>query len=199
MACLCLLPFCAGTALYRRFRLRYRGDLQTGTDTKKRQPFFQFFFAMDVTRIAVETLLPHRGRMKLVEEIAALDEEHAVTRSVVRSGWPLCDGRSVSAIVLIELVAQTAGINNGWVRIQRHGPAVDRKGWIVGISRAALHADRLEIGTRLTVRAENSFAFEGFREIQGTVEADGDLLAEVTLLLLRSETEPLQSGKGKGS
>jgi predicted hotdog family 3-hydroxylacyl-ACP dehydratase len=154
---------------------------------------------MDPSCIDIETLLPHRGRMKLVEEIVALDEDHAVSRSVVRNGWPLCDGRSVSAIVLIELVAQTAGINNGWIRIQRHGPAVDRKGWIVGISRADLYVDRLKTGTRLTVRAENRFAFEGFREIQGTVEADGRVLAEATLLLLRSEPEQLQPGPGKGS
>jgi predicted hotdog family 3-hydroxylacyl-ACP dehydratase len=137
--------------------------------------------------------------MKLVEEIVALDEEHAVSRSVVRAGWPLCDGRFVSAIVLLELVAQTAGINNGWVRIQRHGPGVDRKGWIVGISRADLYVDRLKTGTRLTVRAENRFAFEGFREIHGTVEAEGTVLAEAALLLLRSDPAPLQPGGGKGS
>jgi predicted hotdog family 3-hydroxylacyl-ACP dehydratase len=183
--------------LYSRIRLRYRGALQTETDTTDRRRHFQFFFAMDPTRIDIETLLPHRGRMKLVEEIASLDEEHAVARATVRSHWPLCDGRSVSAVVLIELVAQTAGINNGWVRIQRHGPSVDRKGWIVGISDAVLHVDRVETGTRLTIRAENSFAYEGFREIQGQVKAGGRVLAAATLLLLRSENDDARTEPGR--
>jgi len=146
---------------------------------------------MDPTPIDIETLLPHRGRMKLVEEIVALNVDHAVTRATVRPGWPLSDGQSVSAVILIELVAQTAGINNGWVRIRRFGPEVDRKGWIVGISGVDLYADRVAHGTPLTIRAENRFAYEGFREVAGTVEADGNLLAEAVLLLLRSEQEPV--------
>ena len=144
---------------------------------------------MDARPPDIETLLPHRGRMKLVEEIVALDEDHAVTRATVRPGWPMSDGRRVSAVILIELVAQTAGINNGWVRIQRCGPDVDRKGWIVGISEADLHVDRVACGTALTIRAENRFAFEGFREVVGTVEAGGKVMARAVLLLLRSEDE----------
>ena len=144
---------------------------------------------MDPNRIDIETLLPHRGRMRLVEEIVALDEEHAVARAEVRSGWPLCDGRFASAVVLVELVAQAAGLNNGWVRIRQHGPEVDRRGWIVGLSEAALHVDRLAVGTRITVRAENRYAFEGFREVKGRVEAGGKVVAEATLLLLRSGSD----------
>ncbi len=154
---------------------------------------------MDPTRIDIETLLPHRGRMKLVEEIVALDSEHAVARATVRPDWPLCDGRTVSAIVAVELVAQTAGINNGWVRIQRHGPAVDRKGWIVGISEATLHVDRIETGTQLTARAENRYAYEGFREIAGKVEAGGVPVAEAVLLLLRSESDEGRPEPEKGA
>ncbi len=146
-------------------------------------------FSMDLKRIDIETLLPHRGRMRLVEQIVALDEDHTVTRATVRPGWPMSDGQSVSAVILIELVAQTAGIHNGWVRVRRHGPEVDRKGWIVGISEADLHADRVDCGTLLTIRAENRFAYEGFREIAGTVETGGQLLAEAVLLLLRSGEE----------
>ena len=146
---------------------------------------------MNPMPIDIETLLPHRGRMRLVEEIVALDEEHTVTRATVRPGWPMSDGQSVSAVILIELVAQTAGIHNGWVRVRRYGPEVDRKGWIVGISEAELHADCVACGTALTIRAENRFAYDGFREIVGTVEADGNLLAEAVLLLLRSEQEPV--------
>jgi predicted hotdog family 3-hydroxylacyl-ACP dehydratase len=192
-----VFPFPACGVLYTRWRLRYRGRLQTETDSKEQRRLFQLFFAMDPTRIDIETLLPHRGRMKLVEEIVALDEDHAVAHAEVRPGWPLCDGRFASAVVLIELVAQAAGLNNGWVRIRKHGHAVDRRGWIVGLSEAALHVDRLAVGTRITVRAENRYAFEGFREVHGQVEIGGKVVAEATLMLLRSGSDDEQR-KRKG-
>ena len=142
---------------------------------------------MDPSCIDIETLLPHRGRMKLVEEIVALDEDHAVSRSVVRNGWPLCDGRSVSAIVLIELVAQTAAVNNGWELIQRHGPDADNRGWIVGIKSAQLLVDQIAIGTTVTIQSRNQFQYDNFREIRGVAKIGDQVAAEVVLQLIQAE------------
>jgi len=69
---------------------------------------------MSRAEMSVEELLPHRGRMKLVDEIIEVDEERALTRSTVTDLWPFFDGKTVNALVLIELVAQTAGISNSW-------------------------------------------------------------------------------------
>ena len=62
--------------------------------------------AMD---ISIKELIPHRGRMKLIDEIVRADAETAATESVVKRDWPLFGKDSVSPFVLIELVAQTAG------------------------------------------------------------------------------------------
>ncbi|MEN8752643.1 MAG: hypothetical protein AB1Z18_07690, partial [Desulfobacterales bacterium] len=59
-----------------------------------------------------ENILPHRDRMLLVDSIIEVDDNGAVTRSVVTEKWPFFDGQNVRALVLIELVAQTAGIHN---------------------------------------------------------------------------------------
>jgi predicted hotdog family 3-hydroxylacyl-ACP dehydratase len=134
-----------------------------------------------------ENILPHRGRMLLIDEILGVDDDGAVTRSIVTERWPFFNGRNVHAIVLIELVAQTAGIHNGWIREKLHGPAADKKGWIVGIRQARLAVNAIPLSTGLIARTKNQMEFEGFRDIYGTVEMETQIIAEITLQLLRSD------------
>ena len=134
-----------------------------------------------------ENILPHRDRMLLVDGIIEVDDNLAATRSVVTKKWPFFDGQNVRAIVLIELVAQTAGIHNGWIREKKYGPTADKKGWIVGIRQARLAVDTIPINTGLITRSENRMMFDGFRDIYGTVECDSRIIAEIMLQLLRSE------------
>jgi len=138
------------------------------------------------TDVRPDSILPHREPMLLIEEILVLDDSYAVTRSVATEKWPLCDGRNVSAIVLIELVAQTSGIHNGFIREKREGSAAGTRGWIVGIRQARFLVDTLPVGTQLVTRTENRTEFEGFRDIFGTVEIDGQMVAEIALQLLRA-------------
>jgi predicted hotdog family 3-hydroxylacyl-ACP dehydratase len=124
--------------------------------------------------------------MLLIDEILVLDDRCAVTRSVVTDKWPLCDGRNASAIVLIELVAQTSGIHNGFIREKLEGDSSGTRGWIVGIRQARFLVDTLPVGTKLVTRAENQMEFEGFRDIFGRVEMDERMVAEIALQLLRA-------------
>jgi predicted hotdog family 3-hydroxylacyl-ACP dehydratase len=145
---------------------------------------------MTPTNLRPETILPHRDRMLLIDEILEVNDHGAVTRSVVRERWPYCEGRSVLSLVLIELVAQTAGIHNGWIREKLHGPQSDKKGWIVGIRQARLLVDAIPLHTSIVTRAENQMEFEGFRDVYGKVEIENKLVAEITLQLLRADPIP---------
>jgi predicted hotdog family 3-hydroxylacyl-ACP dehydratase len=142
---------------------------------------------MNPQDVRPETILPHRGRMLLIDEILELDDDGAVTRSVVTERWPFFNGRDVNTIVLIELVAQTAGVHNGWIRDKLHGPAADKKGWIVGIRQARLMVNAIPLGTGLITRAKNQMEFEGFRDIFGTVAMETQIVAEIAIQLLRSD------------
>lgn len=142
---------------------------------------------MNLPALNPKNILPHRDRMLLVDSIIAVNENGAVTQSVVTEKWPLFDGRNVHAIVLIELIAQTAGIHNGWIREKRHGPTADKKGWIVGIRQARLAVDAIPLNTALIARTENRMEFDGFRDIFGSVEWDSNIIAEIMLQLLRSD------------
>ena len=142
---------------------------------------------MNPKDVRPETILPHRGRMLLIDEILELDDDGAATRSVVTERWPFFNGRDVNTIVLIELVAQTAGVHNGWIRDKLHGPAADKKGWIVGIRQARLMVNAIPLGTELITRAKNQMEFEGFRDIYGTVAMETQIVAEIAIQLLRSD------------
>ncbi len=131
--------------------------------------------------IDIEELIPHRDRMKLIDRIIEVDDETALTESVVTREWPLYDGNSVNSIILIELAAQTAGINIGWTEKKKDGENADNKGWIVGIKNASFHADKIPLNSRIITRSRNRFIFDNFREILGTAKIDEKLVGEIIL------------------
>lgn len=83
----------------------------------------------DLAQPTIEDLLPHRGRMLLIDEIVTLELEAAVSRSRVTERWPLFDGTGVPALMVIELVAQTSGLGNGYNRMLVQGEDSEKKGF----------------------------------------------------------------------
>ena len=144
---------------------------------------------MSQTRKRAEDFLPHRDRMRLIDEIIDVNEKSAVTQATVTDQWPFFSGKSVNSLVLIELVAQTAGISNCWEGIRKHGEQFVTKGWLVGIKRSHFHIHAIPLNTLITTKTENQFIFENFIEILGTVEIKSKIVAEIWLQLVQSETQ----------
>lgn len=142
---------------------------------------------MKRTGISVEDLIPHRDRMKLVDEIIEVDENRAVTSATVTAQWPFLKDETVHPLVCIELVAQTAGVSNCWNGIKKHGEHFVNRGWIVGIKSAVFYIDSIPLNTPIITRADNQFEFKGYREILGTVEIGSKVAAEIRLQLMQSE------------
>lgn len=138
--------------------------------------------------VEIQSLVPHRGPMLLISEIVSLDARSAATRSVVADHWPLVDGKGANVMVLIELVAQTAAVNNGWELLQREGPAASTLGWIVGIKSARFMLDVVPLGSTVLVESFNQMEYDDFRVIQGTATIDGTVAAEVTLQLMKAQS-----------
>jgi predicted hotdog family 3-hydroxylacyl-ACP dehydratase len=148
---------------------------------------FNDFFPMNPRDMQIEDLIPHRGRMKLIDEILEMDENRAVTRSVVRATWPLFDGESVSPLVLIELVAQTAGVSNAWERIKARGIDSEKMGWLVGIKSSRFFVDAIALDTPIITSSQTEFRYEGFREMRGEARTGYRLLGEVVLQVYQPE------------
>ncbi|MEW6666883.1 MAG: hypothetical protein AB1512_16900 [Thermodesulfobacteriota bacterium] len=144
---------------------------------------------MNGASLAVEDFLPHRGRMRLVDEIVEVDEARAVTRSKVTEQWPFFDGKAVSSLILIELVAQTAGICNCWNGIRMQGEKFVKKGWLAGIKNSRFFIDAIPLDACITTSTENRFKMENFREVAGTAMIGTRLVGEITLQLVQVDTE----------
>lgn len=141
---------------------------------------------MKLDDISIEDLLPHRGRMLLIDEVLEVTDTTAVTCATVTDKWPLFDGQVVDSLILIELVAQTAGVNNGWVRIKQHGLDSEKKGWLVGIKQSRFLLESVALNDRIITRAENQFEYEGYRQILGTARIDKMLIGEVALQVIQT-------------
>ena len=113
----------------------------------------------------IERLIPHRLPMRLVEELVRVDGLSIETGAVVRDSWPTADGGRVRTLVLVELIAQSAAVLQGWK--ERHEERTGMGGLLVGIPHATPAQLTVPVGTQLvcTVRishgATNFLAFEG--------------------------------------
>jgi predicted hotdog family 3-hydroxylacyl-ACP dehydratase len=141
----------------------------------------------DSANLTLERLLPHRGRMLLVEAVVELNDRQATTLSVVREDWPLFRNGFCNPLILIELVAQTSGIHNGLTRLKKRGAGGDIGGWLVGVKRAVFHTAAIARGKRITTTAKNAFVFEDLREITGSVFIDGVVAAETVLQVMEAK------------
>ncbi len=142
----------------------------------------------DAHTLSIEELLPHRGRMKLVDEIIELNDDFAVTGATATHKWPLFDGRAISPLVLIELVAQTAGIKNGMDRIRIQGADVDKRGWLVGIKQARFMVAEIFPGDCVITRAWNAYQLETYFNIEGEAVIGSRLVARVSLQAVQADS-----------
>ena len=136
----------------------------------------------------IEELLPHRDRMLLINEIVELNDTSAVTRATVSDQWPFFDGQTVDSLILIELIAQTAGINNGWVRLKTQGQDSEKKGWLVGIKQSRFFVNAVSLNDLIITKAENQFEYENYRHIAGVASIGSNIVGEVTLQLIQTES-----------
>jgi len=137
--------------------------------------------------ISCEDLLPHRGRMLLVDEIIEITSSYAVTAATAKKSWPLADVDGVNPLVLIELAAQTAGVCNSWNDLVSPGGKVVNKGWLVGIKKADFSVETIPLESRIITRADNSHKYDMLREITSIIKIDNRGIAEVTLQLIKAE------------
>ena len=134
----------------------------------------------------IEELIPHRGRMKLLDEIIEVTKDTAITASKVTEQWPLFEQGSVSTIVLIELVAQTAGVCLGLRELKKRGKSSEGKGWLVGIKDAVFFCDRIPCTSRIITDSTNIFDFENYHEVMGISRVEDAVIGKVSLQVVQS-------------
>ena len=133
--------------------------------------------------IDIESLIPHREKIKIISGILEIKETTAISTAVVNPNWPSYDEGEVNSLVLIEAIAQTAAIVDGYKRKQQGKDGV--KGWLVGIKSAEFKVAKIPVNTNLIIMIENKYSFDNYGVLEGTVKAGEKMLATVTLQALR--------------
>lgn len=133
----------------------------------------------------IHTLLPHRGRMKLIEEIIAAGDDFAVTAATVTDEWPLVQPNGVSPVVLIELMAQTASIAIGWKKLQNEEP-LHVKGWLVGVKNASFKVTSIPLQTRVITQAQVQAKLDNYTIIGGESKINDVTAASIAVQVLQA-------------
>lgn len=138
--------------------------------------------------IDIDSLIPHRDRIKMITKVLEITPESAVAEATVNINWPSYDGEAVSPIVLIEVVAQTGAVIDGYKR--KLQGKTGGKGWLVGVKDARFNVPEISLGTRIVASVSNSYSFDKYSVIKGTVKDGEKILAEIVLQALRMNEDP---------
>jgi predicted hotdog family 3-hydroxylacyl-ACP dehydratase len=133
--------------------------------------------------IDIDSLIPHREKIKIISGILDIQEMSAVSSAIVNPEWPLYDGDSVNSLVLIEAIAQTAAIVEGYKRRLRGESGV--KGWLVGIKSAEFNIEKIPVNTKLIIMIESKYSLDNYAVIEGAVKAGKEILVTAMLQALR--------------
>ena len=137
--------------------------------------------------INIEDLIPHRNSMKLIDEIVEIDDVSCITTATVSSRWPLYRDGYVHPIVLIELVAQSAGVSFGWREMHKKEPS-GKQGWLVGIKKARFFRDRIPVNSKIVISIDDHKGGDVYAEIAGTARLDSEIIGEMELQVFRPES-----------
>ena len=137
--------------------------------------------------INIEELIPHREPIRIISEVIDISDDFAITGAVVKSSWPLFDMDSVNSLVLIEAIAQTAALVEGYKKKKQGKLGV--KGWLVGIKNAEFKQAKILVDTRLVIAIKSLYSFDNYGVIEGTVKSGNDVLVVAVLQALRMDDD----------
>jgi predicted hotdog family 3-hydroxylacyl-ACP dehydratase len=139
--------------------------------------------------IDIEKLIPHREPIKIITEVIEMNDEAGIAAAVVNKDWPLCDGRVVRSLVLIEAIAQSAALLEGYKRQKAGKSGV--KGWLVGVKSAEFTRDLIAVNTRVVVQVQSLYAFDAYGVIKGVVKAGDEILLTAVLQAIRLNNDEM--------
>jgi predicted hotdog family 3-hydroxylacyl-ACP dehydratase len=133
--------------------------------------------------IDIDSLIPHREKIKIISGILDIQERSAISSATVNSEWPLFDGEAVNSLIIIEAIAQTAAIIEGYKRKKRGESGV--KGWLVGIKNAEFIEEKIPVNTNLIIMLESKYSFDNYGVVEGIVKTGEKVWATATLQAMR--------------
>jgi predicted hotdog family 3-hydroxylacyl-ACP dehydratase len=120
---------------------------------------------------AVEELVPHAGKMMLLNRIIAFEPESMVAEVLVRGDGLIGDSRTVPAWAGIEYMAQTVAALGGMKRRLAGKPIT--LGFLLGTRRYECNVGEFAVGTILTVSVKRLIQDQGLGVFDCRIDAEG--------------------------
>lgn len=121
--------------------------------------------------------------MILLDKVLKLHGELVVCGVTVREGAPFVGHGRMRGVVMMELMAQTAGVFAGFQARERGEPV--RIGFLVGVRDMDIARDWIDVGTQLVVEARRVWGDAALGHFQCTVRDRGEVLARASLSVVR--------------
>lgn len=129
----------------------------------------------------IESLVPQRDAMLLLDRVVASDETSVTCEAAVREGAAFVRGGRVPAAAFIEYMAQAAAAFVGL----RAPAGASRAGYLLAVREMDLRADGARAGDALRVRATCLDDDGSLARFRAEVTRGGALLATATLTVQR--------------
>jgi predicted hotdog family 3-hydroxylacyl-ACP dehydratase len=123
--------------------------------------------------------MPHRPPMLLLDRLTACTDLEATCIKTIREGDPFVEDGTVSALIALELFAQTAAAHFGYLGFARG--AGFAAGALLGTRKLELHVDRYRVGDELEIRARQVMTMPPAAQYECTLLRAGETVASGTL------------------
>jgi predicted hotdog family 3-hydroxylacyl-ACP dehydratase len=127
----------------------------------------------------IEDYMPHRGRMKLIQDILESDENSCEAIAVPEETWPFQTRQGIAPMVIIELIAQTTSAYVGWCR--RNKKIMGGAGFLVGIRSAEIGLKYLPLGIPVNISCRRMLDMDNYGVFEGRVFVNDTVYGTATI------------------
>lgn len=126
---------------------------------------------MDFNAVDVAELIPHGGKMVLLDGIIRCDDNSLSARVIVRDDGLLGNDKSVPAWAGIEYMAQAIAAYAGVMARQAGEPV--KLGFLLGTRRYDSNVAEFKVGSALTIRVEKIIQNDSLGAFECTIQGNG--------------------------
>jgi len=135
---------------------------------------------MSVIDINVADLLPHDGKMVLLDKVLQYDQESLVAEVIVRDDGLFASHNKIPAWIGIEYMAQTVAAHGGMMCYLAGKPI--NLGFLLGSRRYISSVADFDVGTRLIVKVSRIIEDQGLGVFDCHISAEGiDISAKLNV------------------
>ncbi|GGY01447.1 beta-ketoacyl-ACP synthase [Massilia dura] len=167
----------------------------SSTGSAGAEPMAETAAALPPAAVPIADLLPHSGRMVLLDTVVSAGNDDLCTEVTIRPDSMFCDGAAVGAWVGIEYMAQAIAAHAGWLARQR-GDAV-KVGFLLGSRKYEASVPAFPAGSVLRVHAHRVLQGDnGLGAFECRIDSEGGTVATATVTVYQPDNvnEFLQGG-----